>query len=935
MSDDTPSDNSNGSENSGVPGPDGTSPDMNGSDGIPFEDTPSNDVPSPEGASGEASDAATLTTFGTIEPIEIQQEMEQSFLDYAMSVIVSRALPDARDGLKPVHRRILWAMHEAGLRPDRNHRKCATVVGDVLGKYHPHGDQSVYDALVRMGQDFSLRHPLIDPHGNFGSPSDPPAAYRYTECRLMPLAMHMLAGIDEDTVDFVSNFDGSTEEPTVLPGRFPNLLVNGSQGIAVGMATNIPPHNLGEVIDATLHLLDNPDATPDDLMEFVKGPDFPTGGQIMGRAGLMSAIRTGRGSVKIRARAEIEEGPKGDRIVVSEIPYQTSVENIEEKIADLANARVIEGVREIRNERSRGVTRLVIELKRDTPANVLLNNLYKHTPLQSSFSTNFVALVDGVPRTLNLREALVHYIDHQVEVITRRTQFRLDKAMRRAHIVEGFLKALDLIDQIIAAIRASADRASAIITLQGEGFEFSEIQATEIVDMRLSTLTRLGRERLEEEMSTLRETIAFLQTILADETVLRGVIRDEMTAIRDEFATPRRTSIEHDDGDLDIEDLIDDEEVVVVMTARGYIKTVAADTFRTQIRGGRGVAGARLKDEDYITDLISTSAHAYLLFFSNRGKVYRLKAHRIPMRDRTAQGLAIVNLLRLAPDEKIQTIIDTRDYETHRYLFFVTSRGQVKKTMFNAYDNGRQDGLIAINLREGDELVRVMPTSGVDDILIVSEAGQCIRFRGTDVRPMGRTATGVRGIRLKDGDRVVGADNIAMTSEEVSPGSGPQPVDDLRLLTITDSGYGKRTHLGEFTAHNRGGQGVRAHKLHADRGSVVSAFLVGEDDGLLMINDAGVVIRTKVSSISVQGRSATGVRVMNLDEGAKVAAVARVLTTGDEDEDDADDIGSDEDGSGILDADADGETDSAPDSDGDTEGGSEGDSPDASDNPAG
>jgi DNA gyrase subunit A len=823
--------------------------------------------------------------------------MEQSFLDYAISVIVGRALPDARDGLKPVHRRILWAMHEAGLRPDRNHRKCATVVGDVLGKYHPHGDQSVYDALVRMGQDFSLRHPLIDPHGNFGSPSDPPAAYRYTECRLTPLAMHMLAGIDENTVDFSPNFDGSTEEPNVLPGRFPNLLVNGSQGIAVGMATNIPPHNLGEVIDATLHLIDNPDATPDDLMEFVKGPDFPTGAQIMGRAGLISAIRTGRGSIKMRAKAEIEEGPKGDRIVVTEIPYQTSVETIEEKIAELANARVIEGVREIRNERSRGVTRLVIELKRDTPANVLLNNLYKHTPLQTTFATNFVALVDGVPRTLNLREALVHYIDHQVEVITRRTQFRLDKAQRRAHIVEGFLKALDLIDQIIATIRASADRSAAILALQGEGFEFSEIQATEIVDMRLSTLTRLGRERLEEEMATLRETIQFLQNILANDTVLRQVIKDEMTEIRDEFATPRKTTLEHDDGDLEIEDLIDDEEVVVVMTARGYVKTVAADTFRTQARGGRGVAGARLKDEDYITDLIFTSAHAFLLFFSNKGKVYRLKAHRIPMRDRTAQGLAIVNLLQLDQDEKIQTIIDTRDYESHRYLMFVTRNGIVKKTMFNAYDSSRQAGLIAINLRDGDELVRVMPTSEEDEIMVISETGQGIRFSESDIRPTGRTASGVRGMRLRANDAVVGADSIAAPSVVPSEETDQEPAlasQTLRLLTITDGGYGKRTEIEEFNKQRRGGQGVRAHKMHAARGKVVTGFLVGDDDHLLMINDAGVVIRTKVSSISVQGRTASGVRVMNLDGDSKVAAVARVLSGADAD--DADDAESDETG---------------------------------------
>lgn len=824
----------------------------------------------PEGGDEPAhpGDQDTDLRLGTIEPIEIQQEMEQSFLDYAMSVIVARALPDVRDGLKPVHRRILWAMYEGGLRPDRNHKKSATVVGDVIGKYHPHGDQAVYDALVRMGQDFSLRHPLVDPHGNFGSPSDPPAAYRYTECRLTNLAMQMLADIDEATVDFTPNFDGSTEEPTVLPARFPNLLVNGSQGIAVGMATSIPPHNLGEVIDATIHLIDHPDATPDDLMSYVKGPDFPTGARIMGRAGLVSAFRTGRGSIKLRARAEIEEGPRGETIVVTEIPYQTSVEQIEEKIAELVNARQLEGIRELRNESARGQTRLVIELKRDAPANVVLNNLYKHTPLQTAFPVNMLALVDGVPRTLNLRDALAHYVAHQVEVITRRSRFRLDRARRRAHIVEGFLRALDLIDKIIAAIRASADRSSAIAALQSEEFAFSEVQATEIVDMRLSTLTRLGRERLEEEMAQLRSTIADLEAILSDEGTLRGVIKDELAQIRSEFATERRSAVEVDEGDLDLEDLIEDEEVVVVMTARGYIKTVVADTFRTQGRGGHGVAGTRLKEEDYVTDLIWTSAHAFLLFFSNRGKVYRLKVHRIPMRDRTAQGLAIVNLLRLQPDEWIQTIIDTRDYETHRYLLFVTRNGVVKKTTFNAYDSSRQDGLIAINLRDGDELVRVIPTSGEDEILLVSEAGQCIRFSETDVRPMGRTASGVRGMRLRPGDRVVGA---AVVEE------------GLRLLTVTDAGFGKRTDVDQFHRQARGGQGVRAHKLHADRGHLVTALLVADDDELFVVKDSGVIMRTPVKTISVQGRDATGVRVTSVEESSRVVAVARVLGSDEED----------------------------------------------------
>lgn len=820
------------------------------------------DTDNPEGISGAPLEETT-SSLGAIDSIEIQQEMEQSFLDYAMSVIVSRALPDARDGLKPVHRRILWAMHDAGLRPDRNHKKSATVVGDVIGKYHPHGDQAVYDALVRMGQSFSLLHPLVDPHGNFGSPSDPPAAYRYTECRMSDIAMQMLAGIDEETVDFAPTFDGSGEEPTVLPGRFPNLLVNGSQGIAVGMATNIPSHNLGEVIDATVHLLANPEATTDELMEFVLGPDFPTGGMIMGRAGLVSAFRTGRGSVKMRARAEILEGSTTDRIVVTEIPYQTSVEGISEKIAELANAGVIEGIREIRDERARGETRLVIELKRDANASVILNNLYKHSPLQTTFGVNMVALVDGVPRTLTLRDALVHYVAHQIDVVTRRTRFRLDRARRRAHIVEGFLRALDMIDEIIAAIRSSADRAAAIEVLQVEDFGFSEIQATEIVDMRLSTLTRLGRERLEDELRELLVVIADLEAILADDALLRTTISEELTEIRDAFAVPRRSTIEHDDGDLDVEDLIDDEDVVVLMTDRGYLKRVSADAFRTQGRGGRGVAGAKLRDEDVITHLLYTSAHAYLLFFSNRGKVYRLKAHRIPQRDRNAQGQAIVNLLNLDSDERIEAIIDTRDYETQRYLFFVTRNGRVKKSAFNAYDSSRSDGLIAIGLRDGDELVRVMTTSGTDDVLLVTRNGRGIRFSESDVRSMGRGASGVRGIRLLGDDVVVGAGSVTS--------------DDDVLLTVTDRGYGKRTVLESFSRRHRGGQGVRAHKLSSARGSMVNAFLVAPDDEVLLITDAGVVIRTATSDISTQGRDASGVRVMNPGKMNRVAAVARVL----------------------------------------------------------
>jgi len=826
----------------------------------------------PDDPSGEVG-ASGSVTFGSIEPIEIQTEMEQSFLDYAMSVIVSRALPDVRDGLKPVHRRILWAMHEGGLRPDRPHKKCATVVGDVLGKYHPHGDQSVYYALVRMGQDFSVRHVLIDKHGNFGSPHDDPAAYRYTECRLSNLATDLLANIDEDTVDMVANFDGSQEEPTVLPSRFPNLLVNGSQGIAVGMATNIPPHNLGEVIDATVHLIDHPEATVEDLMAFVKGPDFPTGGTIMGRSGILSAYRTGRGSVKMRARAEIVDGPRGQQIVVTEIPYQTSVEQIEEKIAELVNSREIEGIRAIRNGSAKGRIELVIELKKDAPALVILNNLYKHTPMQTSFAVNMVALVDGVPRTLSLLEALFHYVQHQREVIRRRSEYRLRRAAARAHIVEGLLKAIGMIDAIIAAIRASEDKAAARVALMSAPFEFSDVQAEHILDMPLSRLTRLGRANLEEELAELRATIAELEAILADDGRLRQVIKDELVVIRDQYADERRSPIEHDPGDLDIEDLIDDEEVVVMMTANGYIKTVSVDAFRVQGRGGRGVAGTKLKDEDYVTEIIHTSAHAFLLFFSNLGRVYRLKAHQIPMVERTARGTALVNLLQMQPGEKVQTVIDTRDYETQRYLLFVTRAGVVKKTLFNAYDSSRQAGLIAIKLRDDDELVGVLAVNDGEEILVVSQMGQGIRFAEADVRSMGRDSTGVRGMRLRAGDQVVSADVVSA---------------ERHLLTITDAGFGKRTHPDAFTRQGRGGQGVRAMRLHADKGRVIAGLMVAEDDELFLVSDSGVTIRVPVADISLQGRDATGVRVMNLDDETAVVSVARA-PQGEDDEDDSDD----------------------------------------------
>ncbi len=806
----------------------------------------------------------------SVQPIEIQHEMEQSFLDYAMSVITARALPDARDGLKPVHRRILWSMFSTGIRPDRPHRKCATVVGDVIGNYHPHGDNAIYEAMVRMGQTFSLANTLIDPHGNFGSPSDPPAAYRYTECRLTDLAMRMVESIDEETVDLITTFDGSGEEPLVMPARFPNLLVNGSQGIAVGMATNIPTHNLTEIIDATLHLIDNPDATVADLMEFVQGPDFPTGGLIMGRAGLTSAFTTGRGSIRIRARAEIVEDGRNTQIVVTEIPYQQSIENIEQKIADAVDRKILDGIRELRNESAKGQTRFVIELKRDAPASVVLNNLYKHTPLQTSFAANMVALIDGVPRTINLADALNAYVQHQIEVVTRRSEYRLQQAGDRAHIVEGLLRALDLIDEIIALIRASEDRASALAELQLEPFEFSERQANHILDMQLGRLTRLGRTRLEEELVELQERIKELEEILNNETQLRSVIKSELSEVREEHDTPRRSQIVFDEGDMEVEDLIDNEPVVITLSKGGYIKSVAADTFRTQGRGGRGVQGARLKEDDILVRVLTTTAHSYLLFFTNKGKVYRLKAYQVPMMDRTARGTAVVNLLQLEPDEVVEALIDTQEFVADEFLLFVTRKGVVKKTAFTEYDKNRTNGLIAINLREGDELVRVIQVRASDDVVLVSSAGQAIRFAGDQVRPMGRSAAGVRGMKLRPDDVVVAA---AATSED----------DQRHLLTVTEGGYGKRTPIDAYPRKGRGTMGVKGIKLTEARGaSVIGARMVDLDDEVIMVSSGGVLIRTAVSEIAEQRRDATGVKVMNVGEEETVAALSPVTLDLDE-----------------------------------------------------
>jgi len=803
----------------------------------------------------------------SVQPVALQDEMERSFIDYAMSVIMSRALPDVRDGLKPVHRRIIWDMEEQGFRPDRPFVKCARVSGDTMAKYHPHGDSSIYDALVRMAQPFSLRHPLIDFHGNYGSPDFGPAASRYTECRLHPLAMQLLADIDEDTVDMVPTYDGSREEPTVLPARFPNLLVNGSQGIAVGMATNIPPHNLGEVIDATVHLIDNPDATSDDLMQFVKGPDFPTGGAILGRAGIMDAYRTGRGSIKMRATASIEETRRGGfHIVVTELPYQTSCSAIAGRIQELVDSGELDGISDVNDGSSGGKTNLIITLKRDANANVVLNNLFKMTQLQTSFGVNMVALVDGVPRTLALVDALRGYIRHQVEVITRRTEFRLAKAKKREHILEGRIKALDVIDQIIALIRASDDAASAKEQLMAAPYEFSEIQAIDILDMQLRQLTRLSRIDLETELADVRARVTELQSILDDPIKLRGVIKTEMTAIKDEFATPRKCPIVLDTGDMSIEDLVDDKDLVIVMTEAQYVKAVSADSFKTQARGGRGVSGAKLKADDIVHHVIFTTAHAHLLFFSNRGRVYRMRALEIPERERTAKGTPIVNMLPLQAGETIQAIIDTRDFASERYLFFATRNGVVKKTAFDEYDSSRRDGLIAINLRDNDELVRVIETSGTDDIFMVARSGMTIRFTEDEVRAMGRAAGGVRGMKLRAGDEVVSVD-VAR--------------DDTAILMVTESGYGKRTQLDRYNKQGRGGIGVIGIKLTGKKGKVVAAFMVGLDDEIVAVSSGGVTIRMGVRDISSQGRDATGVRLMSLDDGQTVASVAPILATDD------------------------------------------------------
>ncbi len=803
----------------------------------------------------------THDPIATSPEIEITQEMEQSFIDYAMSVIVSRALPDVRDGLKPVQRRIVYSMFENNINPSSAHRKCSKVVGDVMGNYHPHGDQAIYDALVRMGQDFSMRHLLIDPQGNFGTIDDPPGAARYTECRLTKLSMHLLEGIKENTVDFVDNYSGEMQQPSVLPARFPNLLVNGSQGIAVGMATNIPPHNLTEVIDACLHVISNPDANAEELMQFIKGPDFPTGGFLVGAYGIREALTTGRGSVKIRAVCDIQEIRKGrTAIVVTELPYQVSIERIVAKIKELVDSKKITGISEVRNESSDRVgTRLVIELKQGAIPQVVLNQLFKGTPLQDSFGYNMVSLVDGVPRTLDISQMLGYYLDHQMEVIERRTQFRLDEAEARAHILEGLIVAVDQIDEVIKIIRGSQDTADARANLI-ERFSLSEIQTNAILDMPLRRLTALEVDKLRTELAELQGLIAELKAILGDPEVRWSIIREELTEIREKYGEPRRSRLIPDEGDLSLEDLIADDELIVTVSSTGYIKSVPASTYKTQGRGGRGIKAAEVAEDDVINHLVHTTAHAYLLFFTNKGLVHRIKAHSIPRQSRTAKGIMAQAVLPLDPEEKIQAIIDTRDYETGRYLVMVTKNGQAKKTEFQEYDS-RNSTLVAIKLTDDDELVSVRTTSGNNDFLIFTAKGQGIRFAEQDLRAMGRGTQGVRGIKLREGDEVVAA---------------VSSVDGDEVLLLTSGGYGKRTKMEEFRRQTRGGIGVKAYKLTRVRGTLVGARAVSPEDEVYLISSAGIANKQAVGKISRQKRDSTGVKVINMTGDQSLSAFAVV-----------------------------------------------------------
>ncbi len=795
-----------------------------------------------------------------IVPVNLAEVMSTSYIDYAMSVIVARALPDVRDGLKPVHRRILYAMQEAGMGSNKPYKKSARIVGEVLGKYHPHGDSSVYNAIVRMAQDFSIRYPLADGHGNFGSvDGDPAAAMRYTEVRMSKIAELMLQDIDKETVDFIPNYDESLKEPSVLPAKFPQLLVNGSSGIAVGMATNIPPHNMREVIDGVLMLIDNPEATVDELMTVVKGPDFPTGGQILGLEGVRSAYRTGRGVVPMRAEAHIETMSSGKaQIIVSELPYQVNKARLVEKIADLVRDKTIDGITALRDESDRNGMRIVMELRRDANANVILNQLYKHTQMQDSFGVIMLALVDGRPRVLNLKEVLHYYILHQEDVITRRTKYELAKAEARAHILEGLTIALDHLDAVIKTIRESrtADIARAALM---DGFALSEKQAQAILDLRLQRLTGLEREKIQEEYQEVLKTIEYLKSVLADESKIFGIIKDELTKVKEQFGDDRRTRITLDASDMAIEDLIAEEDVVLTLTHGGYVKRIALDTYRNQKRGGRGVTGMGTKETDFVEQLLVTTTHQTILFFTNRGLVYRLKGYDIPESARQAKGTAIVNLLPLSGGETITAVIPVNAFREDRYLFMATRKGIVKKTVLKEFDTARKGGLIALSLDEDDDLIGVKATDGERQIVIGTRDGLAIVFEEADVRVMGRQARGVYGIRLSDMDEVVGMDTIKPEHE---------------ILTVTEEGYGKRTVVSEYRVQQRGGKGIINMKVTEKTGAVVGLKIVHPGQELMLITTGGIVIRTNVDEVSTISRNTQGVKIIKTDDGDRVASLA-------------------------------------------------------------
>jgi DNA gyrase subunit A len=800
---------------------------------------------------------------GKVLPVEIADEMRKSFIDYSMSVIVSRALPDVRDGLKPVHRRILYTLHELGLTPNKPYSKSARLVGDCMGKFHPHGDSSIYDAVVRMDQDFASRYPLIDGHGNFGSiDGDSAAAMRYTELRMAKLATYMLADIDKETVDFTPNYDEKQDEPTVLPAKFPNLLVNGSSGIAVGMATNIPPHNLTEVIEATVALLDNPELSIDDLMKYVKGPDFPTGGTIMGYEGIRSAYTTGRGSVKTRAKARIERMEKSGKsqIIITEIPFMVNKARTIEKIADLVRDKKLDGITDLRDESDRAGMRIVIELRRDVNPQVVLNQLYKHTQLEDTFGVNLLALVNGQPRTLTLKDMIHYFIEHQKDVIVRRTRFELNKAEAEAHIIEGLRIALDHIDEVIETIRSSSDESNARENLTIR-FGLSERQAQAIVDMRLKRLTGLEREKLENQYQELMNTIAYLRAVLASASLVIGIIKAELEEIKRKFGDNRRTLITVDVSKMDVEDLIDVEDVVVTVTHYGYIKRLPLNTYKSQNRGGKGVHGMATKERDFVEHLFTTTTHHHILFFTSQGKVYRLKAHEIPEASRTGKGTAVINLLNLSQNEMITAVMAIKDYSSDFFLITATKKGIMKKTALQEYDSSRRDGLIALTLDEGDELIGVKLTQGLDDILLATKNGIAIRFAEADVRYMGRTARGVKGITLQANDEVVGMDVIG---------------DEGELLTMSENGFAKRTDLKEFRVQGRGGKGIIVMKLNAKTGKLVGIKVVQVEDQLMVITNNGIMLRIQVSSISNQGRSAQGVLAMRTG-ASTVVAMAKVL----------------------------------------------------------